>query len=387
MFVNVTIFYSILHMLVDGVCAFAMFGVFLPQGQGMFSIILYNFCAFALQMPFGIILDILQIRLEQKACFCREDQFGQADITSENRSLFAIERKKQNLCLQTIAAGIILTILGTMTHPALLGIGNALFHVGGGIGTIYEDTQKDWNGKGLGIFVAPGALGLYLGTIAGKNGIQEYVLWIACGIMAGLVVVIIYLWNSGTNANYFAATYKEANARKNIYQISDTQQSISKGTFYLAVCCVLVVILRSYIGMAVTFPWKTTVLSGFAAVLAVVLGKIAGGILGAIYGFRKISMISLFFAAICYISGAWMPMGIAALLLFNMTMPITLYLLVSKLPQMSGFCFGLLTFALFLGFLPEYFGLRPIVNGNIIGSVGSILSLIALLSCFSKGSK
>ena len=80
-------------------------------------------------------------------------------------------------------------------------------------------------------------------------------------------------------------------------------------------------------------------------------------------------------------------MGIAALLLFNMTMPITLYLLVSKLPQLSGFCFGLLTFALFLGFLPEYFGLRAIVNGNIIGSVGSIISLLLLQYCFIDKNK
>ncbi len=160
-----------------------------------------------------------------------------------------------------------------------------------------------------------------------------------------------------------------------------------KETLCLAVCCVLVVILRSYIGMAVVFPWKTTALSGLLAVLAIVLGKMAGGIIGAKYGFAKTTIISLLFAAICYIGSAWMLMGIAALLLFNMTMPITLYLLVSKLPQLSGFCFGLLTFALFLGFLPEYFGLRAIVNGNIIGSVGSIISLLLLQYCFIDKNK
>ena len=67
MSINITLFYSILHLLVDGICAFAMFAIFLPQREGMLFLILYNFCAFALQMPFGVILDMLQIRLEQRA--------------------------------------------------------------------------------------------------------------------------------------------------------------------------------------------------------------------------------------------------------------------------------------------------------------------------------
>ena len=389
MSINITLFYSILHLLVDGICAFAMFAIFLPQREGMLFLILYNFCAFALQMPFGVILDMLQIRLEQRAHFDIKLQLDQADAMPENKNwlatkdFFTIENKKQMLCLITVAVGLLFTILGTVTHPVILGIGNALFHIGGGVGTIHEDTAKNWNGKGLGVFVAPGALGLYLGTIAGKNGIRNSLLWIMCALLAGLFVALLYLWNRSINGN------KDKQIKG--YELLPKQMQLKemqlKQTLCLAVCCVLVVILRSYIGMAVVFPWKTTALSGLLAVLAIVLGKMAGGIIGAKYGFWKTTIISLLFAAICYIGSAWMLMGIAALLLFNMTMPITLYLLVSKLPQLSGFCFGLLTFALFLGFLPEYFGLRAIVNGNIIGSVGSIISLLLLQYCFIDKNK
>lgn len=391
-------------MLVDGVCAFAMFGIFLPQREGMLFLILYNFCAFALQMPFGVILDMLLIRLERSAIFYMKPQFNQADAAPENKNLFAtqapfvIEIKKQMLCLITVAAGLFFTILGTVTHPVVLGIGNALFHIGGGVGTIHEDAAKNWNGKGLGVFVAPGALGLYLGTIAGKSGIQQSLIGIMCALLAGLFVALLYYWSRCINAKKnmqikgIELPSKDIQTKKiqiKEIQIKEIQikETISKETFCLVVCCVLVVILRSYIGMTVVFPWKTTFFSGLLAVLAIVFGKMAGGIFGARYGFRKTTIISLLFAGICYIGGAWMPMGIAALLLFNMTMPITLYLLVSKLPQMSGFCFGLLTFALFLGFLPEYFGLRAIVNGNIIGSAGSILSLLLLLCCLTEKNK
>ena len=53
-----TALYSALHFLVDGVCAFAMFGRFLPRGDAAFSLLFYNFCAFALQLPLGLLLDL-----------------------------------------------------------------------------------------------------------------------------------------------------------------------------------------------------------------------------------------------------------------------------------------------------------------------------------------
>ena len=45
-----TALYSVLHFLVDGVCAWAMLG---PLAGGMESYLLYNFCAFVLQLPLG----------------------------------------------------------------------------------------------------------------------------------------------------------------------------------------------------------------------------------------------------------------------------------------------------------------------------------------------
>ena len=75
-----------------------------------------------------------------------------------------------------------------------------------------------------------------------------------------------------------------------------------------------------------------------------------------------------------------MIMGIFALLLFNMTMPITLYLLVRRWEELPGFSFGLLTFGLFLGFLPVYYGVPVPFSGQLIGALGSILSLAILLA-------
>jgi len=117
-------YYAILHLFVDGICALAMFGVFIPREDGYLSMLLYNFCAFALQMPFGVLIDLIasdggQDTAKPKAGGKRGWKWQGADIA-----------------FLTAAAGVACTIAGAVSHPIVLGIGNALFHVGGGVGTI-----------------------------------------------------------------------------------------------------------------------------------------------------------------------------------------------------------------------------------------------------------
>ena len=101
-----TVWYSILHFLVDGVCALAMFGSFLPGGHDHTDILVYNFCAFAMQMPLGLALDMASIRYREK---------------------------EMEIAFAAAAAGVCCTIAGAFVHPFLLGLGNALFHLGGGL--------------------------------------------------------------------------------------------------------------------------------------------------------------------------------------------------------------------------------------------------------------
>lgn len=332
-----TAMYSVLHMLVDGVCAFAMFGTFLKQEQGYFYVLIYNLCAFALQMPFGAALDLLHAKSGKHFSFT------------------------------AAVVGVVLTFIGAVTHPVILGIGNALFHVGGGVGTIFEDERKNWRGRGLGVFVAPGALGLYLGMLFAKNGAGAGWLY-GAGIFTAFVCV-------GAGGRYWRS--KKQSVADNTPD-RGAQGVPLGGILFMAFCLFLVVVLRSYIGMAVVFPWKTTVFAAVSSTLAIVFGKVAGGFLAARFGCLRTAAVTLSAAAVFYLFSGFMPAGIAALFLFNMTMPVTLYLLVRKLPHFPGFSFGLLTFGLFLGFLPQYYGLRIWQNGRIIGCVGSVVSLLVL---------
>ena len=73
-----------------------------------------------------------------------------------------------------------------------------------------------------------------------------------------------------------------------------------------------------------------------------------------------------------------MAAGVAALFLFNMTMPVTLWAMVQLLPGAKGFSFGLLTFGLFIGFIPVYLGCPPVLGlgaGYAIAAAGSLVLL------------
>ena len=298
--------YAAVHFLVDGVCAWAMLGRFDGDYSGL---LVYNFCAFALQLPFGAVLDRLGGR--------------------KTPLIFAF-------------FGCALTILGVMIHPAVLGLGNALFHVGGGVDVIRDGGKCEK----LGIFVAPGALGLYLGgLLAGK---VPWLLILAALMMAALLSLV-----------------------RGPGEISTAPSQ--KRPILLLICCFLVVVLRSFVGFQVAFSWKAGWLA-FAAVLAVVLGKMAGGWLAARFDARRVTACSLGVAAICYALGNIPLFGLLALLCFNMTMPLTLYALWRRFPEYPGSVFGCLTLALFVGFLPTYFD----INLPIGGVFGSILSLMLL---------
>ncbi len=343
-----TAIYSILHMFVDGICALAMFGVFIPQENGYFYILLYNFCAFALQMPFGVVLDALNQRRSNAKGKCR----------------------KADIALWTAITGVLCTVAGALSHPVLLGIGNALFHVGGGIGTIQEDFHKGWKGKGLGVFVAPGAFGLYLGTLAGKGGV-----WLECFLIVSVLSVLLCL---GTLYMQSRSGRVKGKPEAVIDEIGQSKGG-ARGKTAVAACCFAVVILRSCLGMSATFPWKAGILAGTLSVLALVAGKMAGGFLAARHGSERVAAVSLALAAFCYLFSSAMPIGLTALFLFNMTMPITLYWMVCEMPGQLGFAFGFLTFALFLGFLPGYFSAVPALGGSLIGCAGSLLSLALIL--------
>ena len=155
-----TALFSGMHFLEDGLCAAAMFSAFIGRPDGQTAVLIYDFCAFALQAVFGAVLDLLNTGAES-------------------------EQKRMIRSAICAVLGVLITFIGVFAGPVFLGCGNALFHVGGGVGTIYEDRRKKRGGRNLGVFVAPGALGLYLGTVFGKSTASGNYL-----LLSGLLLLI-----------------------------------------------------------------------------------------------------------------------------------------------------------------------------------------------------
>ena len=327
---------SVCHMMVDFLCAFSLYGFLMRRSDMPEMFLIYNFCAFALQMPLGVLLDGWNQR--------RKDSLAGWVFT---------------------ASGMALTFAGALGSPVLLGIGNALFHVGGGVQTIEEDDRANLKGRGLGVFVAPGAIGLAAGTLYASflQRITVLGVWAFCAVL-GLTIL-------GKDAQKERLeNYSSEN--KEFAGIRGEPGRVLAAAF-------AVVVLRSLVGMAMKFPWKSAPLVTMIAVLFIAAGKAAGGFLFAKYPRKKAAAGTLLGAAACFALGEWIIPGMAGLFLFNMTMPLTLYMLKEKMPQTPGLAFGILTFGLFLGYLPVYYGWITVSSPLVVGGTGSLLSLAAFL--------
>ena len=329
--------YSASHFLVDFACAFFMFRAATGTPDGYISVLLYNFCAFAMQMPLGII----------------------ADRCNKNH-LFA-------------AAGcfIVVAAYSLWYFPVIaavaLGTGNALFHLGGGIDVLNISEKKM---GALGVFVSPGAFGIFLGTLLGRGG-SAAVMPALLPAVAAAAFLILFLRKLNSGAYISNAPFSLA-------------PRIPRNAALAATCFFIVVCLRSYMGLSLDFPWKTTVLMGAVLVCAVAFGKAAGGFLSDRFGISRTTVISLGLAALLFLGNQTPFAGTAATFLFNMTMPITLWLMAGVFPKAKGFSFGLLTFGLFTGFLPVYLGANIPAGIPWLFSLGAAVSLALLLAGLRK---
>lgn len=319
--------YSMAHFWVDLSCAFLVFRTLSDAEEAALCLLFYNFCAFALQMPFGLLAD-------------RFDRNGLVAAVG---------------CVLVGAA--YLSPLPILT-AVIAGCGNALFHLGGGI-DVLNTSQK--RASALGIFVSPGALGLFLGTLWGKG--HAIPLWLGPVGLVLMAAVILLPYRK------FFGSLRSGNSPCDTAAVNGYAPLIP---------LFLVVVLRSYMGLNQNFGWKGPGLLALMATLALVLGKTCGGILMDLLGSRKTSAITLIAAAVLYLFSDDPLPGILATFLFNMTMPITLWAAAKVTPGCKGFAFGLLTFGLFIGYLPSWMGLPSMLTSPVAYALVALVSLALL---------
>ena len=334
--------YSIIHFIVDLSCAVLATNL-IAKNMGLNSslyiaVILYNFFAFAVQLPIGIV----------------------ADQINKNAICSAIGCILVAMAFGLYQFGIVACIIA--------GIGNAMFHVGGGIDILNISDKK---ASLSGVFVSTGAMGIFLGTKSASIGFDKYYILIIILLLSALSLFWLY-----------------SKIKEKVKNLEFIIPKLTTNEILSIVCLIITVCIRSYVGLILAFDWKSNFILALISIFAVIFGKMLGGIIGDKIGFVKISIISLVVASIGFLFAFSSPIiGMIAILFFNMTMPITLTALSNMMNNNKGMAFGLLTFALFIGAIPVFLE-WPNVVFTPAGLCGiTIISLIILYIGIKKYKK
>ncbi|MGE5448055.1 MAG: hypothetical protein ACM3PR_06810 [Bacteroidales bacterium] len=320
--------YGITHALVDAACIMLVLGGIDVREDLLAYLMLYNVLAFGLQLPFGWILD----RLRQPV-------------------VTAI------LGVVLVSASLML-FLYPLAAIILAGIGNALFHVGGGTVALNLRPHK---AALPGVFVAPGGIGLFAGALILKlNGFHPLMLALPLLLMGSLMLVV-----KTPQVLYSAKNDKLGSALD------------------LAILLLLITIcIRSMVGLSIEFPWKSNQLLLITLTASIALGKALGGSMADYFGWIKIAVGGLIIASILLVFGQQSAIaGMTGLFFFNLTMPVTLVAISNVLPGRPGFSFGLATLAILAGALPTFFHYKTLFAAPIIP-----LIIVSALTLF-KGLK
>ncbi len=149
---------------------------------------------------------------------------------------------------------------------------------------------------------------------------------------------------------------------------------------------VFVVIVRGYMGYGIPTSWNKTVLQTILLYVFMGTGKALGGILSNAFGIRKVAIISVLVAVPFLLFGDnIMILSLVGILMFSMTMSITLALLVSVLKKNPGLAFGHTTIGLFLGTIPIFF-IKPttFITNALIIIISTIICFVILINIIRK---
>ncbi len=286
--------YAVCHCLMDFACCFLLMKL---RVDALLWIVGYHGLAFAMQPVIGAIVD--RSPLLPHGVF----GFGLVIIA------YIIAR------WQPIAAVL------------LAGVGNALFHLEGGYVSMH---RLDHKLAPLGIFVAPGALGIALGTVLGMSRLPFRLTGLAVLLPSLLVLVLTPL----------TLRMRE---RVNHYGVNRAGGMILILTF-------ISIIIRSYAGFIVPIPELSKDARIIAAAFSAMIGKAMGGYLADHFGSRRTALISQFAAPVLLLS-SFLPVGLISVVLINLPMAVTLASLSDEMPEHTGIAFGMAPLGLYFGYV------------------------------------
>ncbi len=334
------------HFAVDFGCFLVLFGALKPacMGTGAIAIqaaasspaavdglktltigfLIYNMIAFGLQAVIGQLTD------ERTAW---RQKTGRGGILLVAVSLLP--------ALASIGFG---TMWLAWTAMIMAALGNAAFHVGAGRDVLVHSGGRMTDN---GIFVSSGALGVGLGTMLGGGLTGASLYW----TFFAAVCLLSFL---GTCCRKYHLSGEKAAGTAEFHIVKERSFLAAVGLLFAAI------VIRAFAGANIPMTWERAGLLVLLPSAASCLGKAAGGIAGDRFGAGRTGVLSLLASLPLILFGSASPMlSLAGILLFNMTMPVTLCALADLMPKNPGFAFGLTTLALLVGTAVTFFWAVP----------------------------
>lgn len=363
---------GLVHALVDAATVAAVFRVVpsLAPGRldGFTLVLAYDLLAFASQAPLGLLVDAR--RLGRFAALAGVALSGLA------------------LAASGAEAGAVATLL-------LAGLGNALFHVGGGALVLPECRGRT---APAGVFVAPGALGLGLGMYLGRTpAAPAWPLLVACAVAVAVVAAVsARARREPPRPDPLPASRGEAGqveegfASRSLVPPLHAERGersgggVVQGAATAVALCLVSVAVRSYVGFAAPHAAPKGFLLLVGLPLAGFAGKLLGGLVADRLGRIPVAVGALVASAPLLGLGGREPVVLlAGLLVFQMTMPVTLLAVAEALPGRAAFAFGLPPLALIAGALPVFLGGDPAAGATLVvlvlGSAAALWQALRLM--------
>lgn len=294
--------FTILHPLVDA-CSVS---VLVAGGMTWERIIAYNAMAFALQLPFGVLMD---------------------ERPHLTRSVFFIGTGL------TLAAAVLAALgLGGWGILASACVGNALFHLTAG-----KQVLDVHGGRGgpIGLFISTGALGLMAGQVWAAKAAALCLWGFAAALAVGVVVAAVQAWEPPRRIH--APVQHDGG--------TVLQMVVLSGLFVL-------IAWRSWAGL---FAGGRSADGGAILMLAgaavTCVGKVTGGYLAERLGRWKMTAVSVAGSATLafFCEPSWMIAWLALLFIAQLATGPVLSLVYEKAARRGGMAFGLNCLGLFAG--------------------------------------
>lgn len=240
------------------------------------------------------------------------------------------------------AALIIQSCMPLMPFLSLivLCLGNAFIHVNGAEATLRVSDGKLSHSA---IFVSGGSFGVVFGKLLSTTSVP---IWL-----------LLLLTVSAVPFAILAQRYQKDKDSKTAFpcrQYNYNNKKISK--IIIIILSVTVVSVRGYMAYAIPISWNKTALQTVILFSFMGIGKALGGIFADLFGIKKVALLSVTASLPFLMFGdSNMFVSLFGVLLFSMTMSVTLALLVSVLRDTPGLAFGLTTIGLFIGATPVFF--------------------------------